>query len=72
VASYSPAVFTSQIAVRESAIGTGASCGQTTLATPLPACGDPGSVWFPDLRRGQFAVIAGGAVKIPDWCIRDR
>jgi hypothetical protein len=30
-----------------------------------------GSVRFPDLRRGQFTVSAGGLVKIPDWCIRD-
>ena len=43
--------------------GTGASSGQTSLAAAQTACGGPGSVWFPDLRKGQATLSAGVMVK---------
>jgi hypothetical protein len=42
---------------------TGASAGTAVLAAATAACGGPGSVWFPDLRRGQAALSAGVLVK---------
>jgi hypothetical protein len=42
---------------------TGASSGTAILAAATTACGGPGSVWFPDLRRGQAALSAGVLVK---------
>jgi hypothetical protein len=42
---------------------SGAASGATDLPTATAACGGPGSVWFPDLRRGQFTVSAGVLVK---------
>jgi hypothetical protein len=41
----------------------GASSGATDLPTAYAACGGPGSVWFPDLRHGQFTISAGVLVK---------
>jgi hypothetical protein len=32
---------------------TGASAGTADLSAAYAACGGPGSVWFPDLRKGQ-------------------
>jgi hypothetical protein len=42
---------------------SGATAGTNDLPTATAACGGPGSVWFPDLRRGQFTVSAGVMVK---------
>ncbi len=42
---------------------SGSSSGQTVLAAAYAACGGPGSVWFPDLRRGQASLSAGVMVK---------
>lgn len=42
---------------------TGATAGTADLAGAMAACGGPGSVWFPDLRRGQAALSAGVLVK---------
>jgi hypothetical protein len=42
---------------------SGASSGATDLPTATAACGGPGSVWFPDLRHGQFTISAGVLVK---------
>jgi hypothetical protein len=42
---------------------TGASAGTSDLVGAYAACGGPGSVWFPDLRRGQAALSAGVLVK---------
>ncbi|HTS26148.1 MAG TPA: TonB-dependent receptor [Bryobacteraceae bacterium] len=41
----------------------GASAGTSDLATAYLNCGGPGSVWFPDLRRGQFTFSVGVMVK---------
>jgi hypothetical protein len=41
----------------------GGSAGTNDLATAYTNCGGPGSVWFPDLRRGQATVSAGVMVK---------
>src|SRR5216683_1554780 len=38
---------------------SGASAGTNDLTTALANCGGPGSVWFPDLRRGQATVSVG-------------
>lgn len=43
--------------------GNGASAGTSDLAAAYAACGGPGSVWFPDLRRSQATVSAGVMVK---------
>ena len=42
---------------------SGATAGTNDLAAAYTACGGAGSVWFPDLRRGQFTVGAGVMVK---------
>ena len=42
---------------------TGAPSGTTDLPTAYANCGGPGSVWFPDLRRGQAVVSVGVLVK---------
>jgi hypothetical protein len=42
---------------------TGATAGTANLAAAYAACGGPGTVWFPDLRRGQAAIGAGVMVK---------
>jgi hypothetical protein len=42
---------------------SGGSAGTADLATAFANCGGPGSVWFPDLRRGQAALSAGVMVK---------
>jgi len=42
---------------------TGASAGTAVLSQAYAACGGPGTVWFPDLREGQFTVSAGVLVK---------
>jgi hypothetical protein len=41
----------------------GGSAGTSDLATAYTNCGGPGSVWFPDLRRGQASLSAGVMVK---------
>jgi hypothetical protein len=41
----------------------GGSAGTNDLSTAYANCGGPGSVWFPDLRRGQATVSAGVMVK---------
>ncbi|MBZ5617243.1 MAG: outer membrane beta-barrel protein [Acidobacteriia bacterium] len=41
----------------------GGSAGTSDLAAAYAACGGPGSVWFPDLRRGQATFSAGVMVK---------
>jgi hypothetical protein len=41
----------------------GGSAGTSDLATAYTNCGGAGSVWFPDLRRGQATVSAGVMVK---------
>jgi hypothetical protein len=41
----------------------GGSAGTNDLATAFKNCGGPGSVWFPDLRRGQSSLSAGVLVK---------
>jgi hypothetical protein len=41
----------------------GGSAGTNDLGTALTNCGGPGSVWFPDLRRGQANVSVGVMVK---------
>ena len=42
---------------------SGASAGTTDLTAAYAACGGPGNVWFPDLRRGQATISAGVMVK---------
>jgi hypothetical protein len=42
---------------------SGASAGTNDLTTAFANCGGPGSVWFPDLRRGQATVSVGVMVK---------
>jgi Putative beta-barrel porin-2, OmpL-like. bbp2/Carboxypeptidase regulatory-like domain len=42
---------------------SGAPSGTNDLPTAYANCGGPGSVWFPDLRRGQASVSAGVMVK---------
>ena len=42
---------------------SGASAGTNDLTTALANCGGPGSVWFPDLRRGRATVSVGVMVK---------
>jgi hypothetical protein len=42
---------------------TGAPSGTSDLNAAFAACGGPGTVWFPDLRRGQATVSAGVMVK---------
>jgi hypothetical protein len=44
--------------------GSGASSGQTDLTAAQAACGGPGSVWFPDLRRGQALLMLSVMVKL--------
>jgi hypothetical protein len=41
----------------------GASAGTNVLSTAYAACGGAGSVWFPDLRRGQAVLGLGVMVK---------
>ena len=41
----------------------GGSAGTSDLATAYTNCGGAGSVWFPDLRRGQATLSAGVMVK---------
>jgi hypothetical protein len=41
----------------------GGSAGTSDLATAYTNCGGAGSVWFPDLRRGQATISAGVMVK---------
>jgi hypothetical protein len=43
---------------------SGASSGQTDLTAAQAACGGPGSVWFPDLRRGQALLMLSVMVKL--------
>jgi hypothetical protein len=45
------------------ACNTGVTSGTASLAAAFAACGGPGTVWFPDLRRGQAAIGAGILVK---------
>jgi len=45
------------------ACSSGAASGTNDLATAYTNCGGPGSVWFPDLRRGQATISAGVMVK---------
>ena len=45
------------------ACSNGAPSGTNDLATAYTNCGGPGSVWFPDLRRGQATISAGVLVK---------
>jgi hypothetical protein len=42
---------------------TGASAGTNSLAAAYTACGGPGTVWFPDLRRSEAKISAGVLVK---------
>jgi hypothetical protein len=42
---------------------TGASSGTANLAAATAACGGPGTVWFPDLRRSESKLSAGVMVK---------
>jgi hypothetical protein len=42
---------------------SGASAGTNDLSTAYANCGGAGSVWFPDLRRGQATVSVGVMVK---------
>ena len=42
---------------------TGASAGTNVLSAAYSACGGPGSVWFPDLRKSQTTFSAGVMVK---------
>jgi hypothetical protein len=41
----------------------GAPSGTSSLSTAYMNCGGPGSVWFPDLRRGQAVLSVGVLVK---------
>jgi hypothetical protein len=41
----------------------GGSAGTNDLSAAYANCGGPGSVWFPDLRRGQATISAGVMVK---------
>jgi hypothetical protein len=41
----------------------GASSGVNTLSAAVAACGGPGTVWFPDLRRSEAKLSAGIMVK---------
>ena len=43
---------------------TGASAGTADLSAAYTACGGPGSVWFPDLRRGQALLSMSIMVKL--------
>jgi hypothetical protein len=45
------------------ACASGGSAGTSNLATAYVNCGGPGSVWFPDLRRGQATIGVGVMVK---------
>jgi len=42
---------------------SGASSGTNDLTMAYKQCGGPGTVWFPDLRRGQATISAGVMVK---------
>jgi hypothetical protein len=42
---------------------SGATSGTANLAAATTACGGPGSVWFPDLRRSEAKVSVGVMVK---------
>jgi hypothetical protein len=42
---------------------TGASAGTADLGAATAACGGPGTVWFPDLRRSEAKLSAGVMVK---------
>jgi hypothetical protein len=42
---------------------TGATAGTADLAAATTACGGPGSVWFPDLRRSEMKFSVGVMVK---------
>src|SRR5579872_3664261 len=41
----------------------GGSAGTSNLSQAYSNCGGPGSVWFPDLRKGQATISAGVLVK---------
>jgi Putative beta-barrel porin-2, OmpL-like. bbp2/Carboxypeptidase regulatory-like domain len=43
---------------------SGASAGTADLGAAYSACGGPGSVWFPDLRRGQALLSMSIMVKL--------
>jgi len=45
------------------ACSNGSASGASDLAAAYVACGGPGSVWFPDLRRGQAVLSVGVMVK---------
>jgi hypothetical protein len=72
VSSYYPTVFRSQIAGHRECHPYRRLLWASHARDPLHSLGRLGSVRFPDLRRGQFTVSAGGMVKIPDRCIRDQ
>jgi hypothetical protein len=42
---------------------SGATAGTSDLGAALTACGGPGSVWFPDLRRSEAKLSLGVMVK---------
>jgi hypothetical protein len=42
---------------------TGATSGTGDLAAATAACGGPGTVWFPDLRRSEMKLSAGVMVR---------
>ena len=42
---------------------SGATSGTNVLSSALAACGGPGTVWFPDLRRSEAKVSVGVMVK---------
>ena len=42
---------------------TGATAGTADLAAAYTACGGPGTVWFPDLRRSEAKLSVGVMVK---------
>ncbi len=43
---------------------SGATAGTADLSAAYTACGGPGSVWFPDLRRGQALLSLSIMVKL--------
>jgi hypothetical protein len=45
------------------ACANGAPSGTNDLSAAFKACGGPGSVWFPDMRRSQGTIGAGVLVK---------
>jgi hypothetical protein len=42
---------------------SGVSSGTNDLTMAYKQCGGPGTVWFPDLRKGQATISAGVMVK---------